>query len=315
MSSSGGSPQPFTHPESGSTHRLPFFLPDGRRLLFFSMKPDGNAEGIFSVDVKSGTPVLVAAEANEGRYAGTGDLLFLRGNNLMAQPFDVAGQRTTGSATVIVENISASPNRYTGQFSVASNGTLVYQQRTGVLTRQLTMYGVDGTRIGEIGDPAPFSPEVFISPEGRRAAVLVSDAANRSTVWVYDLATGVPTRLAFGSVQPDSLAWAPNGKSLAFTSREGALGILAAAGSAQPRILREADGLNFSLNGWSPDGQSLALLQQSASGLDIVVLPVAGQGTPVPLIDGPGWQQGGTYAPDGKAFAYLSNENGTYKCS
>ena len=110
VSSSGGSPQPFTHPESGSTHRLPFFLPDGRRLLFFSMKPDGNAEGIFSVDVKSGTPVLVAAEANEGRYAGTGDLLFLRGNNLMAQPFDVAGQRTTGSATVIVENISASPS-------------------------------------------------------------------------------------------------------------------------------------------------------------------------------------------------------------
>ena len=114
VSSSGGSPQPLTHPESGATHRMPFFLPDGRHLLFFATKPDGTPEGIFSVDVKSGTPVLVAAEANEGRYAATGDLLFLRGNNLMAQPFDVAGQRTTGSATVIVENISASPDRYTG---------------------------------------------------------------------------------------------------------------------------------------------------------------------------------------------------------
>jgi hypothetical protein len=49
------------------------------------------------------------------------------------------------------------------------------------------------------------------------------------------------------------------------------------------------------------------------SGLDIVVLPVAGQGTPVPLVDGPGWQLGGMYAPDGKAFAYISNETGTYE--
>jgi Tol biopolymer transport system component len=314
VSSSGGSPQPLTHPESGATHRMPFFLPDGRHLLFFATKPAGTPDGIFTVDVKSGTPALVAAEANEGRYTATGDLLFLRGNNLMAQPFDVAGRRTTGSATVIVENISASPDRYTGQYSVADNGTLVYLQKAGVLARQLTMYGVDGTRIGEIGDPAPFPGEVFISPEGRRAAVLVSDAAGRSTVWIYDLATGVPTRLAFGSLQPGSLAWAPDGKSLAFSSREGALGIQGAAGSAQPRVLREGDGSkNLSVTGWSPDGQSLALLQQSVSGLDIVVLPVAGQGTPVPLIDDPGWQLGGTYAPDGLAFAYVSNESGTYE--
>ena len=31
----------------------------------------------------------------------------------------------------------------------------------------------------------------------------------------------------------------------------------------------------------------------------------------MPLVDGPGWQQGGAYAPDGKAFAYVSNETGT----
>jgi len=314
VSSSGGSPQPLTHPGSGATHRMPFFLPDGRHLLFFATKSDGTPDGIFSVDMKSGTPVLLVAEANEGRYTQPGYLLFLRGNNLMAQSFDVSVQRTTGSATVIVENINASPDRYTGQYSVANNGTLVYQQKAGVLARQLTMYGVDGTRIGEIGDPAPFPGEVFISPEGRRAAVLVSDAAGRSGVWIYDLATGVPTRLAFGSMQAGEVAWAPDGKSLAFSSLEGALGIQAAAGSAQPRILREGDPAHgISVSGWSPDGQSLALLQQSVSGLDIVVLPVAGQGTPVPLVDGPGWQLGGTYAPDGKAFAYVSNETGAYE--
>jgi dipeptidyl aminopeptidase/acylaminoacyl peptidase len=266
------------------------------------------------VDVKSGTPVPVAAEAYEGRYSATGHLLFLRGNNLMAQSFDVAGQRTTGSATVIVENISASPDRYTGQYSLADNGTLVYLPKAGVLARQLTTYGVDGTRIGEIGEPAPFFGEVYISPEGRRAAVPVFDTGGRPAIWIYDLATGVPTRLTFGSLHPDGMTWAPDGKNLAFSSREGTIGIQAATGSAQPRILGEGDSArNLSVTGWSPDGQSLALLQQSVSGLDIVVLPVAGRGTPAPLVDGPGWQLGGTYAPDGQAFAYISNETGTYE--
>ena len=158
------------------------------------------------------------------------------------------------------------------------------QRNTRVSTKQAfwpvsSRYGVDGTRIGEIGDPGPVSRRGVHLARGRRAAVLVSDTADRSSVWIYDLVTGVPTRLAFGSLQPGAMAWAPDGKSLAFTSRDGTLGIQTAAGSAQPRILRGTDGAkNLSVTGWSPDGQSLALLQQSVSGLDIVVLPAAGCG-------------------------------------
>ena len=33
----------------------------------------------------------------------------------------------------------------------------------------------------------------------------------------------------------------------------------------------------------------------------------------MPLVDGPGWQRGRNIAPDGKAFAYVSNETGTYE--
>jgi hypothetical protein len=151
--------------------------------------------------------VLLVAEANEGRYNRARIPSVPARQQLDGAVVRRVGSADNGSATVIVENINASPDRLHRQYSVANNGTLVYQQKAGVLARQLTMYGVDGTRIGEIGDPAPFPGEVFISPEGRRAAVLVSDAAGRSGVWIYDLATGVPTRLAFGSMQPGEVAW------------------------------------------------------------------------------------------------------------
>jgi Tol biopolymer transport system component len=314
VSSSGGAPQPLTRPESGGTHRLPFFLPDARHLLFFSNRADGKTEGIFSLDRTSGTATLVAPEASEGRYVAPGYLVFLRGNSLMAQPFDASNQRASGSAIVIAENVNAVDNRFTGQYSLSDSGMLVYQPAVGSLSSQLTMFGADGTKIGEIGDPALFTGQIFIAPDGRRAAVLLADTAGHQTIWIYDLATGVPTRLSFGSLQPSSLTWAPDGQSLAFSSRDGGLGILAAAGSAQPRVIRQGTSRqSLSINGWSPDGQSLALLQQSVSGLDIVTLPADGHGEPSPLVDGPGWQQVGTYAPDGKAFAYTSNESGTYE--
>src|SRR5262249_47523600 len=160
----------------------------------------------------------VTAEPNDGRYAAPGYLLFLRGSNLMAQPFDARRQRTTDSPFVAAENVTALPNRYTGQYSTADTGTLVYQARTGVPPRQLTLFGIEGSRLGVIGDAAPFSGEVFIAPDGRRAAALLSDTGGRSVLSIYDLETGVPTRIALGSLEPQSLAWAPDGKNFALSS-------------------------------------------------------------------------------------------------
>jgi eukaryotic-like serine/threonine-protein kinase len=311
--SSGGSPQPVTHPDAGGTHRMPYFLPDGRHVLFVAGKPDGKPEGIFSLDRPSGKTTLVAPETSEGRYVA-GHLVFLRVSNLMAQPFDPASQRTSGSAVVIAENVTGIPDRFTGQYSVSDGGMLVYQPIAGVLSRQLTMFGVDGTKIGEIGDPDSFGAQVFISPDGRKAATLWGDATGRTAIWIYDLATGVPTRLTFGSRQAGAVTWAPDARNLAFSTRDGAIGVVAASGSAQPRIFWSGEGSQkYAVSGWSPDGQTVALLLQSESGLDIAVMAVAGQGKPSPLIDGPGWQQSGTYAPDGRAFAYISNETGSYE--
>jgi Tol biopolymer transport system component len=311
---SGGTPEELTQPEKGGTHRLPFFLPDDRYLLFFAIKPGSKSEGIMSLDRTTKKTEVVAAESNDGRYVAPGYLLFLRDTNLMAQPFDATSRRTTGSPFVVAENVTTVPSRYTGQFSAVDTSTLVYQQSAGAHARQLTLFGIDGTRLGTVGDPAPLAGNVFISPDGRRAAALATGNAGRSVISIYDLSSGVPTRIAFGPHQGDVVAWSPDGKSLAFVTPEGLLGIQTAGLSSQPRMLiSEPQSFSLSVNSWSPDGQSLAILLQPVSGLDLASLPVNGKPDFTPLVEGPGWQMNGIYAPDGKAFVYVSNETGIYE--
>jgi Tol biopolymer transport system component len=311
---SGGVPDKLTQPENGGTHRLPFFLPDGRHVLFVSIKADSKPEGILSLDRSTKQTEVVAVESTDGRYAAPGYLLFLRGNNLLAQSFDAARRRTTGSPSVVAEGVVPLVNRFTGQYSAIDTGLLVYQPSGVAATRQLTLFGADGARIGTIGDPAVFSGHVFISPDGRQAAAVLQETAGRPAVWIYDLATGVPTRLAFGGLEPVAVAWAPDGKSLAFSSQNGTLGIQSASLSGQSRVLIDRPGqLGATVNSWSPDGSAIAIGLQNVSGLDVGTVAVNGKPVVAPLVDGPGWQLGAIYAPDGKAVAYTSNETGTYE--
>ena len=92
VSAAGGTATPLTRTDKpGATHRLPFFLPDGKRLLYFSgaQTSDKDKQSAIEVlDLATGKSTLVARENSEGRYAEPGYLLFVREGNLMAQPLD-----------------------------------------------------------------------------------------------------------------------------------------------------------------------------------------------------------------------------------
>lgn len=306
----GGAPQQLTTPANGGSHRMPWWLAGDRHLLFYSFKPGFQPEGIFSFDRTTGKTQLVANESSAAQYLAPNLILFLRGATLMAQPFDADSARTTGAAIVIAENVDSNGFRATGHFSAVGSNVLVYRQRASSERRRLTVYQSDGTRIGEIGGPSASSAAVFISPDGRRVATLEGGAnAEENTVWVYDLASGARTRVRSAT---GNVAWSPDGKRLA-SSRSSVIEVQAVDSSAAPQLLWKDATTPLSVLSWTGDGQSLAVLQQATSGVDVLLLPLTGEKKLAPIVATAAWELNATFAPDNRALAYSSNQTGRFE--
>lgn len=313
VSASGGTATAITNSDKKFSHRLPHFLPDGRHVLFFSgWETNGKENGIFSVDLDTKKIRPVASEQSEGLYISPGYLVFLRGANLMAQPFDPGKQQTTGEAVLIAENVVHNPDRYTGEFTFSGNGMLLYQTGPSISKSQLTIYDTEGLRIGAIGEPKTFQPEVSLSPDDRKVAIAARDSEGHGVIWVHDLFTGVGTRLTFGKLSYFDPAWSADGKRLAFEADNGNVFVQPADASSQPQMVL-SDATPKSINAWSPDGKFLAMQQQLDKGPDLWLLPLTGDRKPTSFISSPTWEAEGTFSPNGKWFAYTSDETGRYE--
>src|SRR5678815_5497470 len=87
---------------------------------------------------------------------GSGHLIFAQEQTLMARPFDLDSRQLLGDAFPLAERVSTEQNRYVGA-SLSENGTLVYGQSGGDVTRQLTWFDRTGRRLGTLSDAALYT--------------------------------------------------------------------------------------------------------------------------------------------------------------
>jgi Tol biopolymer transport system component len=310
--SAGGAPTPLTTlAEDGTTHRLPHFLPDGRRLLFFASQPGKkDTSGIQVIDLETKAVTLVAKENSEGRYVPPGNLVFVRDGNLMAQPMDLASLRLAGEAVPIAEKVSFNPNRWTGAFTLSETGLMLYQTGTAFARSQLTWFDADGRGQGNVGEPANFV-DVKLSPDGRRAAATVLSSAGRFDIWLYDLLRGVGSRFTFDQEGASSPLWSPDGRLVAYTDFNNRIFAKASDGASEARGLLMETGANRGLDDWSPDGSSIFFWSQAGStGIDVHVLPLAQDGKPRPVFATSATERYAHLSPDGRWLLYSSDESG-----
>ena len=326
VSAAGGAPAPLTRADdkAGATDRLPWFLPDGKRLLYFSgtQTSDKDKQSTIKVlDLASGKSTVVAQENSEGRYAEPGYLLFVREGNLMAQPVDPSSLKTTGGAVPIAESVLFQPFRWFGNYTVSRNGRLVFQGSGAVRRSQLTWFDIDGKELGRVGEPANFF-SLALSPDAQRAAMtyVTGQAGSKPEAWLYDLARGVGARFSFGDQGSNFPIWSRDGREIAFGDPGGGVSVKAADGTSAPRVIWPAHTNVWPLS-WSPDGKLMLLRVQDAKtgGVDLWVLPLDGAsvtpGQPPakarPLVaTDPDEFINGSISPDGKWLQYLSNESG-----
>jgi Tol biopolymer transport system component len=318
VSTAGGSPSPVTREDTpGMTDRLPWFLPDGKRLLYFSGSPTSDKEkksAIRILDLESGRSSLLAQEASEGRWVEPGYLLFVRDGNLMAQPMDESSLRTSGEAVPIAERIHFNPARWAGNFTASNTGRLVFQGEGWGRKEQLTWFDLDGKELGKIGEPANFV-SIAVSPDASRAAATVASGAQSASggweIWLYDLERGVASRFSFGDQPAYFPLWSRDGRRITFGLSAGGIAVKDADGTSGAKLLWKSKTNTWPLS-WSPDGKSILFRAQDpqSGGMDLWLLPMDGSGKARPLIATPAEEGGGAISPDGKWLLYSSNESG-----
>ena len=323
ISSSGGEPRQVTTPDAakGEKHLFPQLLPDGEHVLFDLT--DRDRTGVAAVvSLRTGVQKAVLPDAPYSRYLPTGHLIFTRPGSLVGVPFDLKNLEASGPPvpllTDLVTNLSF---LRTAEYAFSQDGTLVY-----VPTRPLQRTFVWVDRKGSV-ERIPLPPggyeEVVLSPDGERLATRAIEKSEKMALFLGDLARGTLTRsTAEGSFQ--CLAWAPDGKRVAFGFRPaGGRGLFSvfwqnADGSAPPERLTSETRHQMELpTSFSPDG-SLMLVQvmdyadtsPANTRWDILVFPLGGEKQMRPFLKTRAKEELARFSPDGRWVAYRSDESG-----
>jgi len=291
--------------EDGPFNR-PWFLPDGRHLLFSAF---GRGVALGSVD--SAEHRLIAPGPHGIFSVVDHELLFVRSQALVRQQLKDDASGTIGEPKTVlarVDKFSATPT------------VLAYVPVGQGGTDELRWFDRTGKPLAGLGGRGDFS-NVELSPDGSRVLVGALDsAAGVRNIWVYDSARGLPQRLTFGPGDSRTAIWSPDGQKVLFNRRLPQAGgtsniaidfFLKGADGSGPETPVLVDGVSKDPLAWSSDGKYvLYRASGQKTGNDLYTLPMSGEEKPAPVAMTPFDEQDGRIAPDGRWFAFSSDESG-----
>ena len=314
INASGGTPSAFTSIDAAqhTSHRWPFFLPDGKHVVYLAMHHDPTKSGnnmIFyaSLDGKENRP-LFRSQTN-AIYAD-GFLLFGRGEQLMAQAFNPSSGKLSGNPQNVLTGVMNDAATWHMDASASEDGLLIFASGASGDV-QLVWMDRDTKQISTIADKLTDLQSGVLSPQGDRVAMQIN--AGETDIWVLDLGRGVRTRLTFGPVANTAPIWSPDGVWVAYESpRDGHFNLYRrhSDGSGAEELLLSSK-LQIVPTDWSRDGKFL-LYSQPVSGIGPIretwSLPLERDRKPSQILE-----RGGNakLSPDGHWLAYQSGESGT----
>jgi eukaryotic-like serine/threonine-protein kinase len=316
VSSGGGQPSPLTQLAAGQQgHVFPSFLTDGRHVLYYVINTSSQAmAGVYVASLETGETKRIVDASSGALYAtSAGYLLFVRDGTLLAQSFDAKKLTLSGEPLTVAERVESSVFPGVMAFSVSDTGVLAYGLGSSAAAA-LQMAWVD--RQGKVAETVGAEGNyrgIDLAPDGKRLAAHRHDGQG-GDVWLLDLSRGTTPRFTFDPSQENaSPIWSPDGRSIVFSRVQNGKWSLyqkPANGAGSEERLMESDVQILPVS-WAPDGQSLVYVAvDSNTRADLWVLPLSGDRKAVPLLRTPFNETHAQISPDGKLFAYYSDESG-----
>ncbi len=305
----GGTPAPLTSPDpkkGENLHGVPEVLPDGETVLFTIGTGTGSRIALLSLD--TGTWEELLPSGASPHYLPAGYLLFSEESSLRVVRFDLERREVVGSVFpaldgVQFENFAGLAEAF---FAVSETGVLVFIPggREGFQTRPVWVDRSGRETVLDL-DPAIYFEPVISPDERRRLAFVKLNELRIGEIWVMnaDGSQAFPVA-ADGSVY--NPVWTPDGDTLTYASNVLLFERLVDREDPRsPFLTRE----NFLLpRSWSPDGQYLAFVEDSANGRSIWIMPR--DGDPTPLLDLSFNSGAPQFSPQDGWIAYVSEESG-----
>jgi eukaryotic-like serine/threonine-protein kinase len=222
ISATGGDAKPLRPLAAGETAQIwPQFFPDGKHYLYLSLGSAPNQQGIYAASLDSNDRKFIVATNTKAAYV-QGQLLFTRGNVLMAQPFNPESLKLSGEPRPVADHIelSTAPTPIplsSASFSASPNGVLVWRQSANYPQSSMQWFDRSGKKLGVVGEVADYSNPA-LSPDDSKLAVGIRDPQTKTRdIWIFDLLRGTRTRLTFDPADDLDSIWSPDGTRIAFT--------------------------------------------------------------------------------------------------
>jgi serine/threonine protein kinase len=316
VSANGGAPAAVTTVDTSqhTSHRWPFFLPDGKHFLYLAINhqvPANDTICYASLDGSVNKPLF---KSQSNAIYADGYILFARNEQLLAQAFNPSSGAVSGEPQPLVRGVVNDSTTWHMDASASNDGLLIYGSG-GSGSVELLWMDRATKQLSNIAGNLTNLNFVNISPQGDRIALEINTGT--SDVWVLDLARGTRTRLTFGPSSNHFPHWSPDGKWIFYNSgRNGRSQIYRkpSDGSGAEEELLSDDQIVMPTD-WSHDGKYVLYQRGGVGNQDIWALPVEGDRKPFLVVPTTPktLRSVAKLSPDGRWLAYESNESGSYQ--
>ena len=292
-------------------HSWPSFLPDGRHFFYTEAVADSKRDGIYVGDLLTReSKRILPNQYSSAAYGAGGFVLYVK-DSLMAQRFDPVRLEVRGEAKPLAEQVL---QRYDfgsqADFSVSRSGLIAVRTAPRDQNELRWIDRATGSSLGSVAAPGFYSNPT-ISPNGRQLIATMDGDNGAGNLWSFDLSTGQPTRISFGTTVDFAPLVSPGGTEILFATPRGLFRQPFGGGQPVPAM---AAPMPQSPESWSARGRYVTVSTISRlTKSDIWLWQLGDHTHATPLINGPANERQSRISPDGRYVAYVSDDSGRFE--